>query len=329
MAETSTERLLRLLGLVAYLDKHERVPVPDLARHFGTSEQQIIADVELLWVSGTPGYAPDDLIDFDYDQFERGVIAITADRGMRRPLRLGTREAIVLLSALEAVREVLGSGISPEAEAVLDRTLAKLRLATGSAASALDVRLPVEGTEAARTALGAALAGEKRLRMRYVNADDIVSERDVDPVRLFTDQGVSYLQGWCYRAGGERTFRLDRILAAEVLDTPVARRGDARPPASYRPDDDGELVTLELTPSARWLAEQVPVESLTDLADGAFRVELRVAGSAWLRTLLLREARRVRSVTPPSAALDAARAAAEALEAYEALGSGASSADRS
>lgn len=326
MAEKSTERLVRLLGLVAYLDKHERVSVTELARHFEVSEKQIIADVELLWVSGTPGYAPDDLIDFDYDQFERGVIAITADRGMRRPLRLGTREAIVLLSALEAVREVIGGGISPEAEAVLDRTLDKLRLATGSAAAALDVRLPVAGSEAVRGAVGTALGEGRRLRMRYVNADDVVSERDVDPHRLFTDQGVSYLQGWCYRAGGERTFRLDRILAADVLDAAVGRRGDDGPPAPFRPGDDEELVALELTPSARWLAEQVPVESVTDLADGAIQVELRVAGTAWLRTLLLREASRVRSVSPPSAARDAARAAHEALEAYDALRLGTSSA---
>jgi len=82
VAEHSTDRLVRMLGLVAYLDRKESVPVPELARHFGVSQQQIIKDVELLWVSGTPGYAPDDLIDFDYDQFERGVISVTADRGM-------------------------------------------------------------------------------------------------------------------------------------------------------------------------------------------------------------------------------------------------------
>ena len=317
MAERSTERLVRMLGIVAYLDKNERVPVPELAKHFGVTPQQIVADVELLWVSGTPGYAPDDLIDFDYDQFEQGFISITADRGMRRPLRLGTREAIVLLSALEAVREVLGSGISPEGGAVLERAVTKLRAATGTAASALDVHLGVGGSETARSAVGEALAQGRRLRMRYVNNDDVVSQRDVDPARLFTDNAVTYLQGWCYRAKGERTFRIDRILEATVLDEKVEKRTGSGPPEPYRPSVQDELVTLELAPSLRWLAEQVPVESVSDLDDGAFRVELRVGGSAWLQALLLREAHRVRSVTPPSAALDAARAAREALEAYE------------
>jgi len=319
VAEHSTERLVRMLGMVAYLDKNERVPVPELARHFGVSEQQVISDVELLWVSGTPGYAADDLIDFDFDQFEQGVITITADRGMRRPLRLGTREAIVLLSALQAVREVIGSGISPAATEVLDRAVTKLRAATGDAVEALDVHLPVVGDEATRAAVGAALSGGRRLRMRYVNSDDVVSERDVDPARVFTDQGVTYLQGWCYRARSERTFRLDRILEASVLDEKVEARKVRGTPESYRPAAGDALVTLELTSSARWLAEQVPVESVTDLEDGALRVTLRVGDPAWLRALLLREAGHVRAVLPPSAALPAATAAAEALAAYEAL----------
>mgnify|MGYP000857959240 CR=1 FL=1 len=320
MAEHSTDRLVRMLGLVAYLDRKESVPVPELARHFGVSQQQIIKDVELLWVSGTPGYAPDDLIDFDYDQFERGVISVTADRGMRRPLRLGAREAIVLLSALEAVREVIGSGISPAATEVLDSAMTKLRAATGDAVEALDVHLSVGGDPRTRAAVGTALAEGRRLRIRYVSSVDVASEREVDPVRLFTDQGVTYLQGWCHRARAPRTFRLDRVLEASVLDVPAEdhelRRGA---PESFRPAADDALVTLELAPSARWLAEQVPIESVEDLPDGSSRVALRIGDPAWLRALLLREALNVRSVSPASAAAPAAQAARAALEAYAAL----------
>lgn len=318
MAETSTDRLVRMLGLVAYLDKNPSVPVPELARHFGVSERQVVQDVELLWVSGTPGYAPDDLIDFDYDQFERGYITITADRGMRRPLRLATREAIVLLSALEAVREVAGSGISPAAAEVLDRAMAKLRAATGAAVDALEVELPVEGVSAVREAVGRALAEGRRLRIRYVDAADVATEREVDPARVFTDQGVTYLQGWCHRAQGERTFRLDRVLEAEVLDLAVEHPAGGEP-EPFRPDADDALVTLVLEPGARWLVEQVPVESVAEEEDGALRVALRVGEPAWLRALLLREAPNVRRVEPGTAAEPAVLAARAALDAYAAI----------
>ncbi|HMO10754.1 MAG TPA: hypothetical protein PKB06_04470, partial [Actinotalea sp.] len=71
MAERTPERLVRLLGLVAYLDRNPGVPVDQVARHFDVSPAQVLRDVDTLWVSGTPGYFPDDLIDFDADSLER------------------------------------------------------------------------------------------------------------------------------------------------------------------------------------------------------------------------------------------------------------------
>ena len=49
-------------------------------------------------------------------------------------------------------------------------------------------------------------------------ARDEATERDVDPIRLFTSDATVYLAGWCRAVEDLRTFRLDRVLAAEVLD---------------------------------------------------------------------------------------------------------------
>ena len=119
MAERADDRLVRLLGIVAYLDGAGPVPVGELARHFGVSERQVLDDVDALWVSGTPGYWPDDLIDFDADSFERGVVRLTEARGMTRPLRLGTREAVALIAALRAMRETAAVQADPERAGVV------------------------------------------------------------------------------------------------------------------------------------------------------------------------------------------------------------------
>ncbi|WP_418606025.1 hypothetical protein [Georgenia sp. SUBG003] len=58
MAETTAERLTRLLALVAYLGEHRGAPVADVAARFGTTEAQVLADVNLLWVTGTPRVLP-------------------------------------------------------------------------------------------------------------------------------------------------------------------------------------------------------------------------------------------------------------------------------
>lgn len=324
MAERAGERLLRLLGMIGYLDRNDGVPVDQLAGHFGVSTSQVMADIDTLWMSGTPGYYPHDLIDFDADSYDRGEIRLTNARGMTPPLRLGTREAVTLLAALSAMVADLGPTLDPERAAVLRSTLGKLTAATGEAANAVDVRLAVDGRPDVVAAIRTALAERRRLRIRYVNAADTTSDRDVDPLRLMTSDERSYLQAWCLRAGDERLFRLDRVLAAEVLDVPAdAHPGAGRgATAEFHPNPTSNVVTLHLRSQGRWVAESVPVEAVRNLPDGSFEVDVRVAQPAWLRALLLQAADDLLAVRPPEVAHDVAELARSALAAYGALAAG-------
>lgn len=316
MAERTPERLVRLLGLVAYLDRHPGVTIDEVAAHFEVTREQVLRDVDTLWVSGTPGYWPDDLIDFDADSFESGVLRLTQSRGMTRALRLGGREAVALVAALRALREAVGDLLEPAEREVLASTLDALVAATGDAAATMDVRLSVAAAPEVVAAARGALRERRRLRIRYVDAEDRESERVVEPWQLLTGDEHSYLQAWCRSANGERLFRLDRILAAEVLPEPVTTRPGPAREATFTPSDEHERVVLEVDSRARWVVEQLPVEEATDLPDGALRVALRVASGAWLRHLLLRVAPYVRAVEPLTAAKDAGAAAREALAAY-------------
>ncbi|WP_166847616.1 YafY family protein [Isoptericola sp. BMS4] len=325
MAERADDRLVRLLGLVAYLDDAGPVEVEELAQRFGVSPRQVREDVDALWVSGTPGYMPDDLIDFDAFSLEDGVVALTQARGMTRPLRLGTREAVALVAALRAMHASPAVQADRGRAAVVASALDKLTAATGEAASAVDVRLAGDDDPQVMATVSGALTRGRRLHLRYVNAADVVSERDVDPARLVTQDGSTYLVGWCLRAGGRRTFRVDRILAARALDVPVEDHGLPGPGSS---DDLGADVwgqvasrsapaaTLVLASAARWVAEEVPAESVRDLPDGSIEVRLRVTNPAWLRRLLLANGPDVVAVSPPEVARDAAEAARRALDAY-------------
>ncbi len=321
MAEKATDRLLRMLGMVTYLDRHAGVPVEQVAAHFGVSSRQVVEDVDTLWVTGTPGYWPHDLIDFDAASYDEGVVRLVESRGMTRPLRLGTREAVALIAALRAMRAALAPGLDDARAAVLTSALDKLTAATGEGAAAVDVRLAADGAPAVVAAIGEALAAQRRLRIRYVTAADVTSEREVDPIRLVTEEHHSYLLAWCHRARDERLFRVDRVLAAEVLDEPATAHPGAHA-ETFTPSPDDDLVTLELASPARWIAEQVPVEAVEELPDGGFRVALRIAEPAWLRHLLLQVAGHVRAVTPAAVADDDAAAARAALDAYGAPADG-------
>ncbi|CAM5778461.1 helix-turn-helix transcriptional regulator [Cellulomonas persica] len=315
MAERASDRVVRLLGLVAFLDRHEGASVEELARQFGVTSEQVMADIDTLWVSGTPGYLPYDLIDFDFSSYERGVVRLTESRNMTRPLRLSAREGVALVASLRALDAGLGGALDDERAQVVRSALAKLTAAVGDAAGTVDVSLTLAAAPEVAAALATSLREGRRLHLRYVNAADVSSERDVDPIRLVTDTDRSYLLGWCHAVEGERLFRVDRILTARVLDEP-AEHHRVESGGEFAPGDDGELVTVHLASPGRWIAESTPVQEVRNLEDGSFEIDLRVVSPAWLRHLVMQAANEIIDVRPRSVAAEVASTARAALAAY-------------
>jgi proteasome accessory factor C len=157
----------------------------------------------------------------------------------------------------------------------------------------------------------------------YVPQRDEATERDVDPMRLLVVDGRPYLEGWCRRAEAVRLFRLDRVLALEVLDVPKSLPAEAEhrdvDQGLFRPSDDDVRVELELSTHGRWVAEYFPCESVSDLEDGRLRVVLRTPNTGWIRRLALRLGEDGRVVSPPDLAAEIRDAAAAALANYAEL----------
>ena len=77
--------------------------------------------------------------------------------------------------------------------------------------------------------LRSAIREGRKLRLRYSAQPGGVTERTVWPVVLGYAETGSLLIGWCELRGGFRHFRIDRILAADVLDERYeGRRTDLR-----------------------------------------------------------------------------------------------------
>lgn len=317
MADRASDQVARLLGILARTTAagSDGVTFEQLADEFGVPVATVVRDAELLWVSGTPGHGPQDLIDFDAFQYDEGRLVVQEDQRMGRALRLGTREAVVLVAALRALAEAGAPVLGEQAKGLIDSTLEVLTRATGAASAGVEVTLAADADPGVATAVAEALRTDRRLRITYVTGADKAREREVDPWAVLTGDERTYLLAWCHAAGDERHFRLDRVLRAEVLSEARTVAPPAEPTAPFRTAADAERVTLDLAQRARWVAEQLPVESVTDTDEG-FRVELAVASDAWLQQLLLRLAADVRAVTPAGAAERAAAAARRALAHY-------------
>ncbi|KWX01284.1 proteasome protein [Carbonactinospora thermoautotrophica] len=316
---TAGERLSRLLALVPYLLARPGARVEDVAREFGISEDQLVKDLKLIWFCGLPGYLPGDLIEVD---IEGGHIHVSNAETISRPLRLGADEATALLVALRALAEVPGL----RDRDALHRTIAKLERAAGDAAEASHhVRVEVEAEERVVATVQTALAERRRVHLTYyVPGRDETTERDVDPMRLVLEGGRSYLEGWCHRAEAVRLFRVDRVVSIDLLDEPAQVPRDAEPinldAGLFQPSPTDLLVTLELAPPARWVAEYYPCESVEELGEGRLRVRLRTPEPGWITRLALRLGDNGRVVDPPELVARVRQTAAAALAAYERTG---------
>lgn len=274
-------RLRRLLALLPWLADHPGATVDEVGERFDVSREQLLADLDVVWMVGVPPYTPDQLLEVHIDDDR---ISVVLGSFFRRPLRLTPAQALALVAAGQSLLAVPGS----DGDGPLARGLAKVATA-----------LQVDPDDAVAVHLGAATAQTldrlrtairtgHRVRLDYYSfSSDERSARDVDPHRVWAEGGSWYLGGHCHRAGGARVFRLDRIAAVEVLDEVVATT--AEPDAVRFSTGDAEArVSLDLEPEAAWVADYYPNDGVEDLDDGRVRVHLPVAGERWLEQLLVR-----------------------------------------
>ncbi len=316
--ETATQRLGRLLDMVPWLVQHRGVPIEEAAREFGVSREQVVEDLELLFVCGTPGYGHAELIDASW---ESGHVYLDNADDIAAPMRLTRDEAVTLTAGLQAL------GSSLVGSAVAERTLAKLRAAAATtvdeSAGRIELDLDDGSQHPAMATLKDAFARGRRVHLGYyVATRDESTERDVDIMRIVNLDGQWYVEGWCHRARAVRLFRLDRIEHAEVLDV------DGTPPPQARPRDLDDVfvagendltVVLEASRWAAWIADYYPNEGVERGADGSLRLTLKVADPALVRRLVLRLGGEVRVAEPPELAQAVAHEARSALAAYDRL----------
>jgi proteasome accessory factor C len=288
MSTSATARLSRLLAMVPWLLQRQGVPLGEAAAHFGITEKQLVKDLELLFVCGTPGHLPDDLIEADW---ESGQVFLGNADQISRPLRLGVDEAVALLVGLRTLAAVPGL----HDREVIDSVTATLSEAAGEASAAADA-LSIDlapGTEKeSLSRIRSALERRRRLRLRYlVPSRDEITDRDVDPIRLVTRQGHWYLEGWCHRAEATRLFRLDRVVEVDVLEVAGEPPRDIAiadlTEETFAPGGDEPLVTVLLEPQGRWVSEYYPIESSIEHPDGRMTVTLRAVDPGWVSRLVL------------------------------------------
>jgi proteasome accessory factor C len=301
----------RILALVPWIVAHPGSAKAEIAQRFDMSVDQLEEDLALVLMIGVPPYSPGDFLDVEED--DDGRVSIRLAEYFRRPLRLSPAEGLALLAAGRALLAVPGS----DPNGPLATALAKLENALELPGLVVDV-----GEPSKLAAIRDAVAAHARVEIEYWSAGrDEMTTRRIDPEVVFFATGAWYVGAYCHRARDERMFRVDRIRS-------VVGTGETFEPGAtgfetgdvYTPRAADTRVTLELAPTAAWVAEAYPTESVTERPDGSLEIVLAVSESAWLERLLLRLGPDARTIAPADFAPLAADAARRILGRYRQTG---------
>ena len=310
MAESSQDRLPRLLAMVPWLLQRPGVTLEKTAKHFGITIEQLTIDLYQLVVCGVPGYGPDQLVDIDFYDGER--IWVTDPQTLNVPMRLTADELMAHSIALRYLSQLPGTTAKEEIgflAAKLDGAASELGFP--SVSSLLDVgehpNLELEELIADGLARGV------KISFKYSAADNSHTQRTVSPQRVFRVDDFLYLEAVCDQAEAMRLFRLDRIGSACLSDEVMTNVSDFHAdsissptnPLVLGPSDSAQRATLRLFDAALWLSEEDWVE--TDPAEpGVIRVPF--LNPDWLFRWVLSLGPDVTLLEPPEVAERVSRA---------------------
>ena len=213
-----------------------------------------------------------------------------------------------LLSNLDA-----GGLLGPHIAPLLDR-LAKMLDdgAPTSAEVARRIRVQTVGARPVQVphfqAVGSALLRRQRLHIHYHGrGSNAQAWREVSPQRLIHYRDNWYLDAWCHWRQALRSFAVDAILSAQVLDRPAIDIADAELDAllgagyGIFAGREVQWATLRFTPErARWVAAETwhPHQRGKFEPDGSYRLSLPYADPRELVMDVLRHVPQVQVLGP-------------------------------
>lgn len=298
----------RLLALVQWVKTHPGQSFDSLASHFGVSSQQIRKDIDSLSLAGAD-HVPCQGLDFDFADLREGKVTLSNAGGLANQLYLDELDREVLAFALAALEAGPWQSYARQLNQLLQlspNTPGAAELETAASAETKNLAGPMNAalSQVFATVLEALTTG-RSLKLSYVDAAGLSSQRNVDPWWLVSDGARLTLVGYCHGARAKRRFRLERISAltlggqvrkgAPEPNTSADKRRRARGQSWGR---TAKTATLRIRPSGIWLTQVASPKQVIYNQDGTITVEIIGRSQAWLESVVLRASGELVAVEP-------------------------------
>jgi len=292
---TPTEKAARMLDLVPFISSHQGIPTPDLAAEFGISVEELLSDLNSLWMCGDNRF---DLIDI---QFDSGYVTIRNAETLNLIRSLSQQEIVAVLLGLDLIEKDL-----PEDREDLHGDIKGLRIKLG-----LEIARTVDATPAQdsqiNSTISQALGRQGRLSITYYSpTDDEVSVREISPLHMSRSDNRDFLIAFCESAGAQRTFRIDRIQSATLLESKVVQMSETQS------DNVRSSVSVKISRNLRKSRESLG----TFISGEGSTVEVSTYSAAWLSRTVMSAAGAIEVTSSPEIRGEIASMARKALDLY-------------
>jgi len=267
-------RTARLLDIVPFILSHQGIAVSELAKEFGVTENEIAADLELVFMCGLPQYTDLELIDLS---FESGSVTVREPQNLDKPRRLNGEELSILVMGLDVLKGQLQDPIKVEKISELQHRLkALLQNISGANVLYVDERdLPF------LSIINDAIRSNERLEITYLNiSKDEVTSRKISPIEVFQQGDEFLLLTWCYKSKANRTFAISRILSCAKFDNLSITKEDVIAEGELE-DSDAIEITFKYDRAALSFIEAVKERLIQNDEVGRVAV-IEVWDSEWM-----------------------------------------------
>lgn len=283
MAESAIQRAARALDLVPYVSENPGISIKELANRFDVSENQIIKDLELIFLCGLPGYTPYELIDLT---FEDGLVTIIEPQLLDKPRQFSETEAVIINLGLNLLRN---STSKPDLQESIDRLINKLSTKFKAIKQTTFAEIPKPTLYEDITQ---AINSESNIQFQYKSlSNDELTERQVKPEQIILKNGKYYLFAYDQVLENERTFRLDLISNLQVTANFEQ--------AIKLPKRNNEVIKFELTTKDRVFSEKYrELFSQVDQTGDGFHIHGEITNREWMFRWILSNSPVVKLISP-------------------------------
>jgi len=304
MVENAALRAIRLLDLVPYIVAHPGISITELAKEFSISRDEVLKDLNLLFLCGLPGYTPLELIDISFD--EESVV-IRDPQNLAAPRNLNESEALIARIALAALEES-----TPKTSAAYLQIIAlreKIAKAFSSSIPASAITFTLDKERAMLEAIEGAIKQELDLKMTYNNVTkDSSSRRSITPISIIVEDKRTLVSAYCHSAKALRTFNLAQI--SEVSTKERSTRTDLERLEDSRGSSAEVIIKSE---DSRFLSENA--SSLKELSKSCYQID--IFQPEWIVRSVLAGADSLELAKPLELRAEIAERANRALLAYK------------